>query len=218
LPDLFQHPLYTEADLPAVQTDFIVTRYLNEPAILAWDLRNEGDVDYIRGYAHRVDVSAWLTRMTIDVRAHDPNHLITAGWNEDSGATADQVDFVSFHHWSTADSLHNRTAALRVTTSKPIVVEEIGYSTASTGEANQATYLQEALQTAESDQLAGWIVWQAFDTRPEWACNPPDCPGTDSAQYYFGLWRTDGTPKPAAQAIQSLIQTLNMATATPAAN
>jgi tetratricopeptide (TPR) repeat protein len=218
LPDLFQHPLYTKPDLPAVQTDFIVTRYLAEPAILAWDLRNEGDVDYVRGYASRTDVSAWLTRMAVDVRAHDRNHLITAGWNEDNALTVDHVDFVSLHHWTTADALHNRVVGLRAMTSKPILVEEIGYSTATTGETNQANYLQEALQTAEADQVAGWIIWQAFDTRPEWACNPPDCPGTDSAEYYFGLWHTDGSPKPAAQALQSLLQNLNNASPTPVPN
>jgi hypothetical protein len=206
LPDLFQHPLYTEADLPAVQTDFIVMRYLNEPAILAWDLRNEGDIDYIRGYAHRSDVSAWLDRMSVDVRAHDPNHLITAGWEEDSGVTVEDVDFVSFHHWTTADALHSRVVALRAVTKKPIVVEEIGYSAATAGETNQADYLKDALQTAEADQVGGWIVWQAFDTLPQWACNPPDCPGADSAEYHFGLWRTDGSPKPAAQAVQFVIQ------------
>jgi len=214
LPDLFEHPLYTEADLPAVQTDFIVTRYLNEPAILGWDVRNEGDVDYIRGYARHADVAAWLTRMAIDVRAHDPNHLITAGWEEDSNQTIDDVDFVSFHHWTTADALHSRIVALRGATGKPTVVEEIGYSTASAGETNQADYLQAALQTAETDHVAGWIVWQAFDTRPEWACNPPDCPGPDNAEYHFGLWRADGSPKPAAQAIHALLQSLNNATPT----
>jgi len=46
LPDLDVFPLYTNPTHVQEQTRFIVERYRDEPAILAWDLRNEGDIDY----------------------------------------------------------------------------------------------------------------------------------------------------------------------------
>ncbi len=197
LPDLTFHPLYTEPAIPASQTAFIVARYRDEPAIVGWDVRNEGDVDYIRGYASAAAVSTWLQATTAAVRAIDPHHLITAGWNEGSAATVSAVDFVSFHHWRTADDLHARIGGLRNNTGAPIVLEEVGYSTLVAGEAIQTEDLRVVLDTADADGLAGWIVWMAFDTTPGAACVPPDCPGHDNPEFHFGLWRVDGTPKAA---------------------
>ncbi len=46
LPDLRFRPLYTDWNRYDAQTIYIVRRYRNEPTILAWDLRNEADLDY----------------------------------------------------------------------------------------------------------------------------------------------------------------------------
>lgn len=200
LPDLLTHPLYTSPDHTNAQTVFLVERYRDEPAILAWDVRNEGDLDYdpnnnAVAQATREDVLTWLAGITELVRAHDPHHLITAGWFRDEAATIPYVDFVSFHHWDNAITLRLRTASLRQLTDKPILLEEFGYSTFNTEEVQQGQLLNAAIQAAEVDGLAGWLIWSAFDFPLEATCTPPACPSIDSIQHHFGLWRTDYEPK-----------------------
>src|SRR5262245_17547349 len=65
LPDLTDYPLYDDPMHIREQTIFIVQRYQNEAAILAWDLRNEGDIDYgsnnaLGGKFKREVVLSWL--------------------------------------------------------------------------------------------------------------------------------------------------------------
>ncbi len=193
LPDLIFRPLYTDWARYDAQTAFIVSRYQNEPTILAWDLRNEGDLDY-DDFGRRA-VLDWLAHAGELVRANDSQHLLTAGWFSNAAETASIVDILSFHHWRTAPELAERIEQLRASTDQPILLEEVGYPSAvSWDEAAQAQRLKEALGTAEQYGLAGWLVWAAFDF-------PPPDPQTKNAEYFYGLWRLDLSPKPALEAI-----------------
>lgn len=203
LPDLAVRPIYHFPDAANAQTAFIVARYRDEPAILAWDLRNEGDVDYIRGYASARAVLNWLRALAPQVRALDPNHLITIGWNDHAHLAAELVDFLSLHHWRSADNLSERLAALRAQSSKPILLQEIGYSTPARTEARQAERLRDALTAAESAGLLGWLVWTAFDFPTSATCTPPACPSPDNAEHHYGLWRVDYSPKPALDMLRT---------------
>lgn len=201
LPDdaLYNNPAYTQA-----QTQLIVERYRDEPAILAWDLRNEGDIDYGsndllgRAKAPREDVLNWLAATSEQVNTLDPNHLITAGWLHDSQATAPYVDFLSFHHWDDAGKLRERIAALR-SVDKPILLEEFGYSTFRVSPEEQSLLIGEAVQVAGDENLLGWLIWTVFDFPLDATCIPPACPSQDNAEHHFGLWYPDYTPKPAVQ-------------------
>lgn len=203
MPDLVIHPLYTDTQAAPAQTAYLVQRYAQEPAILAWDVRNEGDIDYMRGSASSAVVLDWLRRTTTQIRQLDAHHLITAGWNEDAQATASAVDFVSFHHWSTSQRLRERLDALRIVTQKPILLEEVGYSTFGGKEADQGASLVDVLSAAESSGAAGWLIWTAFDYSTDVTCWPPACPSTDNGEHHFGLWRTDYSPKPALDALKA---------------
>ncbi len=210
LADLGQYPLYSSPAHINEQTAFLVERYRDEAAILAWDLRNEGDIDYlpigdIGGGFAREEVLTWLAETAALVRAVDDRHLITAGWFRDAEATIPFVDFVSLHHWDDASTLRERIAQLRGYTDKPILLEEFGYSTYQLDEAQQSRFLREAIQAAEYDGLAGWLIWTAFDFPTDVTCLPPACPSEDSIQHHFGLWRTDHTPKMALDVLEVLI-------------
>ncbi len=205
LPDLFVRPLYTDSELADAQSLFIVRRYRAEPAILAFDLRNEGDIDYVRGYARSADVIAWLEQLAPRIRAAAPNHLITAGWNEGPLVTERAVDFLSFHHWRSAENLRERINALRASSRKPILLQELGYPARAANPAalaEQARRLEAAIQTAESANLLGWLLWTAFDFPTDATCVPPACPSPDNAEHHFGLWRADYAPKPAVQVLE----------------
>ncbi|HLU10233.1 MAG TPA: cellulase family glycosylhydrolase [Oceanobacillus sp.] len=207
LPDLEHYPLYHNPAHIQAQTAFIVERYRNEPTILAWDLRNEGDIDYgsinlLNMRFPRDVVLNWLEQTSQQVRDLDPNHLITAGWLFDAEATAPYVDFVSFHHWQDATELARRIQAIQEVTDKPILLEEFGFSTFRVDEDEQAQLIRDNIRMATEYDLLGWLVWTAFDFPLDATCIPPACPSQDNAEHHFGLWRTDYTAKPAVEIVE----------------
>ncbi len=210
LPDLTIHSLYEGPSHIEAQIVFLVERYRDEAAILAWDLRNEGDIDYrpvgsIGGGFTREAVLTWLAETAALVRAHDAHHLLTAGWFRDSEATIPFVDVVSLHHWDTAELLRDRVARLHGLTDKPILLEEFGYSTYQHTQAEQGRLLRETIQAAEYDGLSGWLVWAAFDFSTDVTCIPPACPSEDNIQHHFGIWGAEYTPKLARGILAVLI-------------
>jgi Cellulase (glycosyl hydrolase family 5) len=203
LPDLTDYPLYSNPPHTQAQTAFIVQRYREERAILAWDLRNEGDIDYgsnnpLRAQFARPLVLAWLAAMAEHVRLLDANHLLTAGWLYDSWSTARYVDFVSFHHWDNAESLQTRVNEIRTHTDKPLLLEEFGYSTYRVSEQEQADLMRRTRQAAQAANV-GWLVWAAFDFPLAATCEPRPCQSLDNAEHHFGLWRADYAPKAAVE-------------------
>jgi cellulase (glycosyl hydrolase family 5) len=195
-PDLYFRPLYTDWQRTDAQTRFIVNRYRDEPVILAWDLRNEGDIDYgaqtyVPARFTREQVLGWLAHSAQVVRAADRRHLLTAGWWGDPVETSAIVDVVSFHHWWGAAELQMRMAWLQWRVKRPVLLEEVGYASVGLGgETWQRRSLQDVLGVAEGSGIAGWLVWAAFDFSPltvqPW-----------NAEQHFGLWRYDLTAKPA---------------------
>jgi hypothetical protein len=208
LPDLTDYPLYSDPLHNQAQTAFIVQRYREERAILAWDVRNEGDIDYgsnnpLNTRFARDDVLAWLEVTTGRVRELDANHLLTAGWLHDSWSTADYVDFVSFHHWQDELHLRERLAEIRTHTDKPILLEEFGYSTTDMTPEAQAALIHGVIQAAGDEDLLGWLVWAAFDFPLDSTCLPTPCVSADNREHHFGLWYADYTPKPAVAYLSS---------------
>lgn len=207
LADLEAYPLYADPDHVRAQTAFVVDRYRGEATILAWDVRNEGDIDYGSNQTIRLNVFpreqvlGWLALTTERVRALDPDHLITAGWYLDAEATAPYVDFVSFHHWHDAADLLQRIAAMRAATDKPLLLEEVGYSTQRMNDDDQARTLTEIIAVSEREGLLGWLIWTAFDFPIDRTCTPSPCLSPDNAEHYFGVWRADYSAKPAVEVI-----------------
>jgi len=196
LPDLTIRPLYTFPAVAQMYTAFVVNRYRNEAAILAWDLRNEGDIDYTREGQSSVAVLRWLRETSKAVRRLDPDHLITAGWLSNPLVTESAVDFLSFHHWHSSSELQKRIATVRSKSALPVLIEEVGYSSYGGQEARQTTSLSSVLPMADKEQTLGWLVWVAFDYPLDVTCIPPACPSKDNGEHHYGLWRTDYTPKP----------------------
>lgn len=209
MPDLTNTPLYDNPEHVKEQTRIIVERYRDEPVIFAWDLRNEGDIDYRIGTPFtRAQVLEWLRDTSEWVRSLDDNHLLTAGWLEEAHSTAAYVDFVSFHHWTSADDLERRIRALQLTSSKPILLEEVGYSTHKNlyTPQQQADNLEAIFQTTTEYGLLGWMVWTAFDFPITATCYPSPCQSPDNLEHYFGIWTVDYAPKPAVEIVKKYTQ------------
>ncbi|MCB9457228.1 MAG: hypothetical protein H6671_14685 [Anaerolineaceae bacterium] len=201
-PDLETFPLYDSPRHTVEQIVYLTSRYREEPALLAWDLREGGDSDYLQGRAERREVLEWLVETAVLVRRVDTNHLITATWGDDAEAALPAVDFLSFQHFGSVDALRQRIAVLTATTDKPILLGAAGYSTYESDERTQADTLRQALDAATNNALAGWLVWTAFDFPLTATCIEPACPSPDSPDHHFGLWNTSYFPKLAVEAIQ----------------
>ncbi|MEO0562162.1 MAG: cellulase family glycosylhydrolase [Chloroflexota bacterium] len=214
LPDLEAYPLYDNPPHIIAQTAFIVERYRDEPTIIAWDLRNEGDIDYDgfnafdQGAFPQSDVIDWLAETSTAVRALDDNHLITAGWRFNEQHTAPYVDFISFHHWRGADTLRSRLA--RMGHDKPVLLQEFGFTTWDLSEDVHATAIRDVVRLVEYERpdVLGWMVWTAFDFPLTATCYPGDCISADNREHHFGLYYPDGTPKPAAKILIEELETL----------
>ncbi len=201
-PDLSVHPLYDSPTHTVEQTRFVVERYREEPAILAWDLRGGGDTDYTDGDFEREAVLEWLVETSNTVHQSDPNHLITAGWRDEAEATIPAVDFVSFQYYADIEPFRQRVAIIRSQTDKPILLIAVGYSTHTMDETAQRNLLYQILEGAQVNELAGWLVLTAFDYPLSATCVEPDCPGEDMALNHFGLWNTSYFPKSALDAVK----------------
>jgi endo-1,4-beta-mannosidase len=65
-------------------------------AILAWDLKNEPNLDFEN--RDKSNVLSWLEHMITVVKENAPNHLVTIGWSKLAAIhLANKVDFVSYH-------------------------------------------------------------------------------------------------------------------------
>lgn len=196
--------LYDAPDYLMQQMTFVAQRYRDEPAVMAYDLRDSGDRDYTDNPTlRRESVIAWLAQAGDVLRQNAPKHLVTTGWQDNAEATAPVVDFISFQHFSgDIDALRQEIAILTGATRKPILLAATGYSTYEMDEVTQRQLFQRVFEAVERNALAGWVVWTAFDYPLSTACLPPDCPAPDSTEVHFGLWNTSYFPKRALEIVR----------------
>jgi hypothetical protein len=204
--DLSSYPLYNHSGSSDEQMRYLAQRYRDEPAILAWDLRDSGDNDYLSHRFEKRTVLTWLAESAILIRQADPNHLITASWGVEAEATIPTVDFLSFEPSDHLDRLRQQIAVLKAATDKPILLSSIGYNTFGSSEEGQRNSLQAALDAARNNQLAGWLVWTAFDFPLTATCYESGCLSQDSADHHYGLWTSAYEPKLAVGVIQLATQ------------
>ncbi|MEM9952558.1 MAG: hypothetical protein AAF846_13205 [Chloroflexota bacterium] len=193
--------LYFE-DYLLQQLQFIVRRYQDEGAILAWDIRDRGDTDYREGLIRQDIAMRWFADVIIMLRRIDNHHLITLGFEQDTLVTAPLVDFVSFQFFGDYENLRQEIANLRASANRPILLAGTGYSTYSISDVTQRNLLFQTFEEVENNGLAGWVVNYAFDYPRTATCVPPDCPGAGSEINQYGLWNTGYFPKLAVEAIR----------------
>jgi len=132
-------------------------------------------------------------------------------------------DFWSAHFYCEAAAAYATLKEVKqIAAPLPVVIGESGYTTvvndpaipgSSQGtawqEAAQADFFRAVAQAASAVGLGVPAVWTDSDVLPQYCRN---CP---AAQMHFGLYRTDGTAKPAAAVVKSIFQRV---TQTPVTN
>lgn len=199
----------------------IVDAFKDDDRVLAWDLHNEPDNygSWLRGEAPAV--VDWLGRMADAIRGLDRHHPITVGvgryeslWQPaPNGRTIAEIsDIISVHEY-TPGNLTHIAETIRGRTTKPVLLEEFGWASGPTcrnifwdqryqlylyyDESSQYEVYRRALEITADHGFVGVVGW--------WLQDPPaTLRYSVDEQGHFGLYRRDGTPKPALAAYRAL--------------
>jgi hypothetical protein len=188
----------------------LIPSFADDDRILAWDVHNEPDNYLLWTNGGAQKVLAWLGRMADAIHTLAPHQLVTVGMGQasslwlpgpDGRRVIDYSDLVSMHTYD-AGAVARDLDQLRAQTTKPIVIEEFGWPT---GPACMVNYsettqvrLYQAVLSAAKDRTAGVVAW----TLRDYDAGPTD--RWDTREEHFGLYRPDGSLKPAADLIRAI--------------
>ena len=216
---------YTDPEVTAAQERLAgaaARAVAGHPAIWAWDLGNENSNCTVP--PDRLTGEAWLERMAGAIRAADPGRPITIGTHmedleEDRGIgpaeAARHCDFVCMHGypiyagWAAGPTDHHLLPFLAEVTrwlsgGADVLFEEFGLPTAPdtlaaeaplVSEASAAAYTGRCLDALGEAGCTGALLWCFSDYDEALERLPPLDLATHERS--FGLWRADGSPKPA---------------------
>jgi LysM repeat protein len=185
------------------QLENLLTRFKDHEALLAYDLKNEPDLDFER--IGKMKVMQWLNFLIERAREYDPNHLLTIGWSnpEDAILLSEKLDFVSYHYYRDPKKLTLDMLNLKKAVNKPLLLGEFGipsnrkwYYPIGTSQQEQSEYLKEMKREMEINGLP-YLLWTLHDFNEI----PTEVFGykkwTHNKQKYFGLLDRNGKKKPA---------------------
>ena len=216
---------YTDPDILRAQSRLAgeaATAIAGHPALWAWDLGNENSNCTIP--PDREDARRWLGATTGAIRAADPSASVTIGIHMEDleedrhlgpAEAAEACDFLTMHGypiyaaWSDGPTDPYLVPFLaRVTRwlggGADVMFSEFGLPTAPRGEPGEpplvaedatATYTERVLDGLRQAGCTGAMLWCYGDyDRRIWTVPPLD---RSVHERSFGLWRDDGSAKPA---------------------
>ena len=188
----------------------VVTALKKHPALLAWDLKNEPNLDF--DSRDKGLVLFWLKNHLAHLKDLDPNTALTIGWSNAASASliTDEVDLVSFHSYEDFESFKRSFKELRAQTSKPLMLQEFGLPTYSgiwnpmgADEQDQTAYYTQFLDFTNANELH-YALWTLYDFEQIPTEVVGRLPWRKAKQKHFGLIDKNGTAKQALKNIQEL--------------
>ncbi|GAA0566407.1 hypothetical protein GCM10010172_57740 [Paractinoplanes ferrugineus] len=178
----------------------ILAPYRNDPRILSVDLQNELDPD-------NAAALAWAKRLVPAVQAAAPAIPVTVSSNTvarlakvRANLTLDYYDFHLYGYSERALSAIRQAQAV-VGSAAPLVVGETGVSALTWGEGEQAAFLARVFQAASVAGIRSVAPWTLYDFTP--GAIPDSAVAKSPGEYHYGLYRTDGSAKPAAAVVKA---------------
>ena len=200
---------YTDIDGSKEWVSSLLSRYRDDPRIAVVELQNEVN-------PQNPEAVAWVTTMLPYLSTVLPGTLRTVS----TASVPPEVfalfthelknsppDFWDYHYYGPpgdAYSLLGRIKALAAT--RPLFVGETGYSTDAapgghaTQEQAQAAYYRTVFTAVTALGLPSPAPWTLNDFSPR-AIPPSSGIADEPAQYGYGLFKLNGTPKPAAAVV-----------------
>ena len=215
-----RHP-HSDPDMLRIETDHVAElarRYANEPAILGWDLTDEPPF-WIAPETTDAMAINWTRLLSWSMRRYDKLHPIVVGTSmEDVGRgpfrpdnIRDEADFFSVHPYSIyapklfPDAMLSERGtygsafetALSGGAGKPVMVQEIGASSAQYDPEQIEKFLRASLYSGLGAGANGFLIWCYTDAAPEQFHKVPYLRSPHETQ--FGLTDWEGKDRPSAK-------------------
>jgi endo-1,4-beta-mannosidase len=216
-----RHP-HSDPDMLRLETDHVAElarRYGKEPAILGWDLTDEPPFWIASDITTDAMAINWTRLLSWSMRRYDSLHPIVVGVSmEDVGRgpfrpdnVGPEVDFFSVHPYSIyspklfPDPMLSQRGtygsafetALSGSAGHPVMVQEIGASSAQYDPEEIAKFLSASLYSGLGAGANGFLIWCYTDAAPEQFHKVPYLRSPHETQ--FGLTTWDGKERPSAQ-------------------
>ena len=196
---------YTDIAGSSAWATAIVSPYRYDDRVIAIGLQNELD-------PANANAIAWARKLVPVVRAAAPATPVTIPVSAAAGAAgiamiktalaATPLDYYDFHFYGNSEqALADIRQAQAAAAPSPMVIGETGTSTLQSTEGEQAAYLARVFQAAQAAGVQSVAPWTLNDFTA--GAIPDSGVARIPAQYWFGLYRTDGSPKPAAAVVKA---------------
>jgi endo-1,4-beta-mannosidase len=216
-----RHP-HSDPDMLRIETDHVgelARRYGKETAILGWDLTDEPPFWIVPDSTTDAMAINWTRLLSWSIRRHDSLHPIVVGTSmEDVGRgpfrpdnLREEADFFSVHPYSIyapklfPDAMLSERGtygsafetALSGGAGRPVMVQEIGASSAQYDPEQVATFLRVSLYSGLGAGANGFLLWCYTDAAPEQFHRVPYLRSPHETQ--FGLTTWDSKDRPSAK-------------------
>lgn len=204
----------------------LARRYKDETAILAWDLTDEPPFWVVVGATSDAMAANWTRLIAGALRRFDKNHPIVAGTSMEDVSHGPfrpdniraEVDFFSVHPYTIyspnlfPDSFLSKRAslgaafetALSGSLGKPVMVQELGSSSAQYDPALAAAYDRMSLYSSLGAGANGFLLWCFTDADPQQYRAVPYLRSPHETQ--FGLIDANGNNRPRANSFKEFSQ------------
>jgi endo-1,4-beta-mannosidase len=219
-----RHP-HSDPDMLRIETDHVAElarRYGKETAILGWDLTDEPPFWIAAESTTDAMAINWTRLLSWSMRRYDSLHPIVVGVSmEDVGHgpfrpdnVRQEVDFFSVHPYSIyapklfPDAMLSERGtygaafetALTGGAGHPVMVQEIGASSAQYDPDQIAKFLRASLYSGLGAGANGFLIWCYTDAAPEQFHKVPYLRSPHETQ--FGVTTWDGKDRPSAKMLQ----------------
>ncbi len=230
----WRHGRHPQADpeLLRLQTDhasMLAERYREEPALFAWDLTDEPPFWIAPGPATTDSMAVnWTRLISGAVRREDPNHLVCVGTDAQElhrgpfrpDLIREEVDIFSSHPYPIynldlfPDPLLSERmtycgafqAALSAGAGHPVMIHELGASSAQYAPENIALYDRATMYSSLGVGANGFLLWDFTDCAPATYARVPY--QTSPHETQFGITDWNRHDRPAAGALREFARTV----------
>ncbi len=197
---------YSDAAGSAAWAKAVLAPYSGDRRVLSVELKNE----FVSTDPAAV---AWVRKLIPAVREAVPQMPLTLSVDGQSGAaglariraalTETPLDYYDYHFYGNSErALAEIRRAQAAVSPDPIVIGETGLSTATSSEGEQVAFLARTFAAAAEAGVRSVAPWTLYDFS-DGAIPSNSQVSKVPAQYRFGLFRADGTAKPAAAVVRS---------------
>jgi hypothetical protein len=176
--------------------------FRDDKRVIAVELKNEFDPD-------NAAAVAWANKLIPAVRAVAPAMPLTFSIDGTMGVPGMAklkaripLDYYDFHFYGNSErALTTIRRAQDAVRPSPVVIGETGLNTLQNSEGEQAAFLARVFQAAGAAGVGSVSPWTLSDFAA--GAIPASATARTPAQYSYGLYRTDGTAKPAAAVVRA---------------